>query len=507
MPGASQGLLDHPRQIYPLTHVALWHAAGYAGLIGHLVLIMTAPPAEYGYGWTDAEAIRLYGLFTGLVHGSPLLGGWVADRFLGQRRAAVLGMWLQAAGLLALIAVGLVPAMAGHFQDAPVREVVLGADVPIGRLALAEEEVARIVAAARETAGADGEALAAAATAAYGTMSLLFYGGLAAFVMGFGLESPTLAAMVGSLYDGGQGRREGGYTLLFMAAMLGFIVGALVSGTIASRIGWVEGLASAGLMIALAAVLLTRVRLAPVGRAAAEAPARVGRRSLAGPERRRIAAICTLCLTYFVFIAAFEQWGGSFSLYVEHDTDRVVAGFEVPTLWIHSAQALFVIVIGPIMLAVWNALDERGVCREPPAKMGVGLLLTAAAFAIMVAILPTGEGAAGGRTHLFWPLAYYWVITFGQMTVIPVGQAFVSREAPSRLANTMMGVWLLFGGVGIWVSGQIGALAEPFGMRIVYLGIAAGCTVAAVAAFACRHRVMGLLEPPSRRPSRTAAPR
>jgi len=98
-------------------------------------------------------------------------------------------------------------------------------------------------------------------------------------------------------------------------------------------------------------------------------------------------------------------------------------------------------------------------------------------------------------------------ITFGQMTVIPVGQAFVSREAPARLANTLMGVWLLFGGVGIWVSGQIGALAEPFGIRAVYLGIAAGCTVAAIAAFACRRRIMGLLEPPSRRPSRTAAPR
>lgn len=508
MPRLADGLFDHPRQIYPLTHVALWHTAGYAGLIGHLVLVMTAPPAEYGYGWTNAEAIRLYGLFTGLVFASPLLGGWIADAFLGQRRAAVLGMWLQAVALLALMAVGLAPAVIGYQGDAPLREVILGADVPIGRLSLANGEVARIVAAARETAGGAGaEALADAATTAYGTMSALFYGGLGAFVLGFGLESPTLAAMVGSLYESGKGKREGGYTLLFMAAMVGFIVGALVSGTIASHIGWVEGLASAGLMIVLAAVLLMRVRPAPVGRAAADAPARVVGWSLARPERRRIAAICALCLTYFVFIAAFEQWGGSFSLYVEHDTDRVVAGFEIPTLWIHSTQALFVIVIGPVMLAVWNALDDRGVCREPPAKMGVGLLLTAAAFAIMVSILPTGDGAAGARTHLVWPLAYYWVITFGQMTVIPVGQAFVSREAPRRLANTMMGVWLLFGGVGTWVSGQIGALTEPFGIRTVYLGIAAGCTAAAVAAFACRHRIMGLLGPPSTHPSRTAAPR
>ena len=93
---------------------------------------------------------------------------------------------------------------------------------------------------------------------------------------------------------------------------------------------------------------------------------------------------------------AFEQWGGSFSLWVENETDRVVSGFEVPTLWVHSTQALFVVVVGPIVLAVWNVLDDRGVCREPSAKMGVGLLLTAASFLILVAILPAGDAGVGG---------------------------------------------------------------------------------------------------------------
>ncbi len=508
-------LLHHPRQIYPLTHVALWHIAAYAGLIGHLVLIMTAAPAEYGYGWTNAEAVRLYGLFTGLVHGSPVIGGWIADAFLGQRRAAVLGMWLQAAAFFLLIAVGLVPAMFGHVHDAPVRAVILAADVPIARLGLDDASAVRLLAEARgysvDAAGA--EVLHDAAVGAYATMSVLFYGALATFIAGFGLQSPALAVMVGSLYEGSRAKREAGYTLLFMAAMLGFIVGALVSGTIASRMGWIEGLAAAAVMVALAAALLSRVRPSAQSSADALRPAAASPialdaslLTLSRVERRRVVAICGMCLAYFVFIAAFEQWGGSFSLFVENDTDRVVFGFEIPTLWIHSAQALFVIIVGPIMLAVWNALDERGVLREPPAKMAAGLLLTAGAFGILAAILPAMGDDTDGQIPLFWPLVYYWVITFGQMTVVPVGQAFVSREAPRRLANTLMGVWLLFGGVGIWVSGQIGALAEPVGIRAVYLGIAAGCTVAAIAAFACRHRIMDLLEPPSRRPSQTATP-
>ena len=498
MPRATDGFFDHPRQIFPLTQVALWHIAGYAGLLGHLVLIMTTAPAQYGYGWTDADAIRLYGLFVGLIQASPLLGGWIADGFLGQRRAAVLGMWLQAAAFFALIAVGLLPAMVGWLHDAPVREVILAAEIPVALLGLDDAQASRVLAAATShAASASGaEALHATVLAAYGGMSVLFYATLVAFVAGFGLQSPTVAAMVGSLYEGTGGKREAGYTLMFMAAMLGFIVGALVSGTIASRAGWIEGLAAAGVMTVLAATILSRIRLpTATAHAASGTAGHLPRLALEHRERRRAGAILALCLAYLVFIAAFEQWGGSFSLYVENQTDRVVAGFTVPTLWIHSVQALFVIVVGPVMLAIWNALDARGVCREPPAKMGVGLLLTAAAFLIMVAVLPAGEGASADKTHLFWPLAYYWVITFGQMTVIPVGQAFVSREAPKRLANTAMGVWLLFGGLGAWLSGQVGALADPFGLRGVYLGIAVGCTLAGAAALAFRHRIMSLLEP------------
>ena len=107
--------------------------------------------------------------------------------------------------------------------------------------------------------------------------------------------------------------------------------------------------------------------------------------------------------------------------------------------------------------------------------------------------MPAGEGDPAGTTHLFWPLAFYSVITFGQMTIIPVGQAFVSREAPKRLVNTSMGVWMLFGGLGAWVSGQVGALGELVGLKIVYLGIVVGCTLAALAVMAFRNRIMGLL--------------
>ena len=350
--------------------------------------------------------------------------------------------------------------------------MILEAELPIARIALDGTESERLeeAIATQADGSADRVALHATVTRTYGAMTLTFYAALLLFVIGYGLNAPTLAAMVGEVYERSGGRREAGYTLLLMAAT--------------------------GVMMLLSAITLMRTRL-PSSKAA-ESIRSSGSSSrysvaLTRFERRRVVAICSICLAYLVFIAAFEQWGGSFSLYVQNTTDRVVAGFEIPTLWIHSAQALFVIIIGPIMLAIWSLLKRQGWDLLPPTKMAIGLLLTALAFLVMSMTLPYRGGDLITKTSILWPLAYYWVVTFGQMAVIPIGQAFVSREAPERLASTLMGAWALFGGVGIWVSGQIGALAEPFGILAVYLGIAAGSALAGVLALSLRKQTMGLL--------------
>ena len=117
MPQHNKDFFGQPRQIYSLALVSLWHVAAYAGLIGHLVLFITAAPRDYGYGWTGGEAVRLYGLFTGLVQSSPLLGGWIADAFIGKRRAAILGMWLQTLPLFMLAGLGTLPASKQSYRS------------------------------------------------------------------------------------------------------------------------------------------------------------------------------------------------------------------------------------------------------------------------------------------------------------------------------------------------------------------------------------------------------
>ena len=148
-------------------------------------------------------------------------------------------------------------------------------------------------------------------------------------------------------------------------------------------------------------------------------------------------------------------------------------------MWLQVLAFFALIVVGllPAMAGSIHGAPVREVILAAGIPIGRLGLDDAETARVLAAAASHAAGTAGAE----------------RLYVIPVGQAFVSREAPKRLANTMMGVWLLFGGVGVRVSGQIGGLAEPLGIRAVYLGIAVGCTLAACVALAFRKRIMGLL--------------
>jgi proton-dependent oligopeptide transporter, POT family len=445
MPVASRSgeLLGHPRGLYLLFGAEMWERMSFYGMRGLLVLYLT-DVTRGGFGWEKADALSLYGWYTGLVYVTPLLGGWLADNVLGQRRAVVLG------GLLMVI---------GHFLMA-VPDLPEAYWLGLPRAAP-------------------------------------LYFALAFIMAGNGLFKPNISVMVGQLYPPGDARRDSGFTVFYMGINLGALLGAIVCGTLGERVGWAYGFGSAGVGMALglalflwkARALLGGIGLLPTAadraqieaaRAASAAGASAG---LTPIEIQRIAVILILSFFVIFFWAAFEQAGGLMTLYTDEKVDRQVGAFLVPTTWFNMVNSGLIVLLGPLFSGLWTFLAARR--RDPsiPLKMALGLLLMSLGFVFMIGASQQAE--AEGKSALLWVVAAYAFHTMGELCLSPVGLSMVTKLAPVRLVSLLMGIWFLSTAIANKLAGVIGSQAEAYGEFAVFLGIviatgAAGVVLAAL---------------------------
>ncbi|MBL8603636.1 MAG: peptide MFS transporter [Myxococcales bacterium] len=420
----------HPKGLYLLFTTEMWERLSYYGMRALLVLYMT-DRTRGGFGWSRPEALKIYGFYTGLVYLTPLLGGFLADRFLGQRRAVVLG------GLLMMI---------GHFL------------------------------------------MAVPGTAA-------FFIALAFLIVGNGFFKPNISTMVGGLYEKNDPRRDGAYTIFYMGINLGAFLAPLVCGTLGEKVGWHFGFGAAGVGMAFGLVafalgakrFLGEIGLSTRQRKETRFDHEGGQyRAAAGThevtvtepkpvepltanDRDRLAVIGVLTFFNIFFWAAFEQAGGLMNLYTDEKVDRHLLGLEIPTSWFQAINPFFIFTFGPVFSMLWQRLGRAG--REPstPVKFAMGLLLLSAGFVLMLGA--SRQSAAGGKAGVLWVVGAYFLHTMGELCISPVGLSAINRLAPARLASLMMGVWLLSSFVANFVAGWVGSMAEGAGEFSVFFGI------------------------------------
>lgn len=436
-------VLGHPRGLFLLFTTEMWERMSFYGMRALLVLYLT-DPERGGLGWDEASALSLYGWYTGLVYLTPLLGGWLADRALGQRRAIVIGGALM---------------MLGHFLMAVP-------DLPERWLFGVPREIP-------------------------------LYLALGLLIGGNGLFKPNISVLVGQIYQPGDPRRDSAFTLFYIGINLGAVLGSLICGTLGERVGWGWGFAAAGvgmglglgLFLAKAAPLLGGVGLRATAadraqlagsRAALE---REAARRLTSVELQRIAVISILSFFVIFFWAAFEQAGGLMTLYTDQKVDRRVGGFEIPTTWFNVVNPALIIALGPLFSALWTALARRR--RDPPIplKMAFGLILLSMGFVLMLGASKQAE--ASGKAALLWVVAAYALHTMGELCLSPVGLSMVTKLSPPRLASLLMGIWFLSTAIANKLAGVIGGQAARAGEFTVFLGIvlatsAAGLVLAAL---------------------------
>ncbi|MBC7659016.1 MAG: peptide MFS transporter [Chitinophagaceae bacterium] len=405
-----------PPALYLLFFVEMWERMSYYGMRALLVLYMTAATTAGGFGWSKSDALSLYGWYTGLVYLTPLLGGFVADRYLGLRKSVTLGASI----------------------------------MMIGHIAMAVPGISA------------------------------FYLGLGCLILGNGFFKPSMGQLVGGLFEDGDKRRDGAYTIFYVGVNTGAFLAPFVSGTLGEKLGfhWGFGAAAVGMFIGqilfltVGPRLLGNIGIKPAALIQKEKSEKTGvRESLSKIEKDRLFVIVALMIFVVVFWTAFEQAGGLMTLYTDAKVNRNVLGFVIPTTWFQAANPIFIMTLGPLFAWFWTRLALRGKDPSAPTKFGWALLLMGLGFTFMV--FAARESSVAGQASIVWILLSYLFQTMGELCMSPVGLSMVNKLTPSRFGTLMMGIWYLSFAVANKMSGVVGSFAEKLGEVQLFGAIAA----------------------------------
>lgn len=415
-------MLGHPSGLFLLFTTELWERFSYYAMRAILVLYLVdsvQSQGGFGLGWTQADALSLYGTFTGLVYLTPLIGGWLADNHLGQRRAIMIGGALMAAG---------------QFILATPHAWVQGMETEV------------------------------------------FYLGLGVLILGNGLFKPNISTMVGDLYEEGDHRRDGAFTIFYMGINMGAFLSGIVVGSVVSYYdgNFQMGFLCAGIGMILSLIIqfifaqkllgdIGREPAAKLEKAKAAAVGDVRKEPLTKVERDRIKVIMVMGLFTIIFWAGFEQAGGLMNLFTNDFTDRMIGSWEVPTTWFQSLNAMFIVIFAPVIASVWVRLGKN----EPnsPVKFAMGLFLLAIGFLFMIGAVLEMGGDPNVKSSMWWLVGAYFFHTMGELCLSPIGLSMVTKLAPLRIASLMMGAWFLFVAAANKIGGFVGSFIGHDGSK------------------------------------------
>jgi len=478
----------HPRGLSTLFFTEFWERFSYYGMRAILILFMTAPVAVGGLAFDTAKAGVIYGTYTALAWLAALPGGWVADRFLGQRRATLYG----------------------------------GVVIMLGHIALAVPTIPS------------------------------FYLGLACVVIGTGLLKANVSAMVGQLYGADDTRRDAGFSIFYMGINLGASISPFICGWLAQSpqfagmlraagirpetawhwgfgaaavgmffcviqyLGGWKHLGAAGMnpivpddpaeharnrrrlqlgIVATIAVILGVTALARTG-ALQVTPRGVGNgfgigllvgtvllwwrllanRSWTPSERKRLLTMLVLFIASTVFWSLYEQQGSTLNLFADRSTDNRLFGMAFPASWFQAVAPIFLIVLAPVFAWIWMRLGKRD--PSSPTKFAFGLAFVGLGFVVLVPA--AALSASGVKVSPLWLTLTYLLHTIGELCLSPVGLSATTKLAPARVAGLMMGVWFLTISLGSYLGGRVASVYEAYSLTTLFGLVGGAAIVAAV---------------------------
>jgi POT family proton-dependent oligopeptide transporter len=387
----------------------MWERFSFYAMRALLILYITARIFDGGLGWSRADALRLYGIYLGAAYFMPVLGGYLSDRFLGQRRSAMIGAIMMAAG---------------HFF-------------------MAFNEL------------------------------WIFFTALALIALGNGFFKPCLTSILGQLYDdANESQRDSAYSLFYMGINIGGAAAGIVSGWLLSLYGFDVGFAAAGVGMVVATLIFWWGKERFLGEAGKKPSVKVRHHHvvpLSREEKRQLVVIGFLFIVTVFFIVAWEQVGGLITLFIEDSVNRQIGSWMIPTPWLANVDPFFIIFLAPVLSAFWAYLGQR---KQDPflgAKMGLGCLLLAVSFVILGVLSTIAD--EGIQPHWGWIVLNKFFLVLGELCVIPISWAAVTRLSPKSYISRVMGFMLAGIGLGSYLAGILGSYVDRVGATVIFTGL------------------------------------
>lgn len=468
----------HPKGLYLIFATSTAERFSYYGMRAIFILFLTQALL-----FDKEHAASIYGSYTGLVYLTPLMGGYIADRYWGIRRSVFWGAMMMAVGQFLMF-----------FSASMLDNIQLS--------------------------------------------HWLMYSGLTFLILGNGCFKPTVSSLVGQLYVPGDSRLDSAYTIFYMGVNVGSFLAPLVCGYFGETgnpndFKW--GFLIAALVTVLTVVLFetqkNKYLIGPDGKQLGIIPdAKKGQQekvnngtslptgtsrqkrnhlllglltvilaglfygcfgndwisigiftacivfpvsillegSLTKTERNRIFVIYIIAFFVIFFWAAYEQAGASLTLFASEQTDRSIFDWEMPASWIQSFNPFFVVILAAVMPGIWSLLNKRGMEPSSPTKQAIGLLLLSLGY--LVICFGVKDIEPGVKISLVWLVGLYFIHTMGEICLSPIGLSMVNKLTPVRFASLMMGIWYLSTATANKFAGILSGLYPENGKTKILLG-------------------------------------
>ncbi|MEY3417349.1 MAG: hypothetical protein RL060_1461 [Bacteroidota bacterium] len=400
----------HSKVLIWLFLTEMWERFSYYGMRAILVLYLVTAISEGGLGWSEMASGQLYGIYTGLVYLTPLIGGYIADKYWGFKSSIIVG------GILMAL---------GH-----------------GALAINSDYA--------------------------------FFAGLSLLIIGNGFFKPNISSLVGEIYSKNEdlkALKDSAFTIFYMGINLGAFLGTLVCGYLAQAYGWHYGFGAAGIgmIVGLIVFSLTKHHIQePVKNSSQQQIERA--KPLTSIEKDKLLVIFILAFFQITFWLAYEQAGSSVNLFTHTYVNKIIElpniigswfiqadamgkyMFDIPTAWFQAINAFLIIVLGLPFSALWKWLAIKNKNPSSPTKFALGLIFLSIGFMVLIV---GATGVAKGHVHWCWLVFMYLLHTVGELCLSPVGLSMVTKMAPVKLAGTMMGVWFLAIAIANYIGGAL----------------------------------------------------